>query len=189
MSAVDYFAIIHQHIAPDSQLYQLYLPHVILVANAALAIARRLDLDQEQLTFIEEASMLHDIGISNVKSSKWHTDSDLPYICHGVEGAKILRDAGLPRHALVAERHTGVGITLEEVQQHHLPLPERDYRPQSLEEEIISYADLFFSKRQETLWVPEAQEQIRSELAQYGEQSVATFDDWHQRFGVPVVLR
>ena len=38
------------------------------------------------------------------------------------------------------------GITIEQVDREELPIPERDYCPQSLEEKIICYADKFYSK-------------------------------------------
>lgn len=49
--------------------------------------------------------------------------------------ARDARGRGLPRHALACERHTGAGITREEVAAQDLPLPrDRDYLPITLEE-------------------------------------------------------
>ena len=181
--SIDYFSILHKYVDPSSELYKIYVPHVTLVTNKALAIARRLDLSQDQQRFIEEAGYLHDIGVVKVKSEKLHTIGNLPYVCHGVEGNKILLDEGLPEHGLVAERHTGVGITLQEIEARNLPLPRRDLVPQSLAEKIITYADKFFSKRPESMWEAESVESIRTELAQYGQDRVAVFDEWHRQFG------
>lgn len=183
MAKLDYFSLIHKYIDPENSFYRIYLPHVTLVTNKALAIGRKVGLAAEQLQFIEEAGMLHDIGIVKIKSDLYKNDSQLPYLCHGVEGSSILTAEGLPRHALVAERHTGVGITLDEIEQHHLPLPKRDLTPQTIEEKIICYADLFFSKRIESLWEEESVETIRTELAAFGDEKVAIFDDWHRQFG------
>lgn len=183
MAKIDYFRLIHKHIDPENSFYKIYLPHVTLVTNKALAIGRKVGLSAEQLTFIEEAGMLHDIGIIKIKSDLYENSSQLSYLCHGVEGSAILTAEGLPNHALVAERHTGVGITLAEINQHHLPLPQRDLTPQSIEEKIICYADLFFSKRIESLWEEESVESIRAELAVFGSDKVAIFDEWHQQFG------
>jgi uncharacterized protein len=180
---LDYFALIHQHIDPSSPFYRIYVPHVTLVTNKALTIARRLGLSQAQVRFIEEAGMLHDIGVVKVKSDLVENDSQLPYICHGTQGSELLQAAGLPEHALVAERHTGVGITLAEVKANQLPLPERDYVPSSLEEKIICYADKFFSKNQADLWREESVAEIRAELAKFGEAKVALFDEWREQFG------
>ncbi|HEX7017990.1 MAG TPA: HD domain-containing protein [Patescibacteria group bacterium] len=182
---INYFSIIQKYVPLESDFYRIYVIHVTLVTNKALSIARRLNLSAESLQFIEEAGMLHDIGIVKVKSEKFkaHNGSELPYIAHGTQGAEILRAEGLPQHARVAERHTGVGITQKEIEERNLPLPHQDFVPETIEEEIISYADLFFSKRESILWQEETPEQIRAELAQYGEEQVTKFDEWQQRFG------
>jgi uncharacterized protein len=152
MATVDYFAIIHKYIPPHSPLYQIYLPHVTLVTAKALQIARKLDLSPAQQRFIEEAAMLHDIGIVNVAEYGGGAYCDRPYICHAPAGREILEQEGLARHALVAERHIGLGIAKEEILRQALPLPMRDMLCESLEEQIVCWADLFFSKTAETLW-------------------------------------
>ena len=110
---------------PDSPIYQVYIPHVSLVTAKALKIAERLGLSPEQQIFIEEASMLHDIGIVKVERYSASPENTLPYICHAPAGRTILEYEGLPRHALVAERHIGVGISKQEIIQQRLPLPHR----------------------------------------------------------------
>lgn len=96
--------------------------------------------------FVEEAAMLHDIGIIFCNAPKIYCMGPHKYIEHGYLGAELLRKEGFPKHALVAERHTGTGITIEQVEREELPIPEKDYCPQSLEEKIICYADKFYSK-------------------------------------------
>ena len=99
--------------------------------------------------------MLHDIGIIYCNAPKIYCNGPHKYIEHGYLGAELLRAEGFPKHALVAERHTGTGITIEQVEREELPIPERDYCPQSLEEKIICYADKFYSKShlgEEVLW-------------------------------------
>jgi uncharacterized protein len=180
---LNYFKIIHKYIDPSSFTYSVYIPHVVLVTQRALSIARGLGLSAESQQFIEEAAMLHDIGIIKVHSPKLSTTGDLPYVCHGNQGRIILEAEGLPKHALVAERHTGVGISLAQIIERDLPLPHRDMLAESIEEKIISYADLFYSKRLVRLWTPEAAEEIEAELAEFGEDQVATFREWHKEFG------
>lgn len=178
-----YFDIIHKYIDPSSVTYSIYLPHVIMVTERALKIARGLRLGEASLQFIEEAAMLHDIGVIKVNSPKLATTGDLPYICHGNQGRIILESEGLPLHALVAERHTGVGIPLSQIVERDLPLPHRDMVAESIEEKIISYADLFYSKRVERLWMTESPEEIEAELAEFGSDQVAIFKAWHAEFG------
>lgn len=179
---VDYFAIIHKYIPPETALYRLYVPHVAMVTAKALRIARRLGLSREQERFIEEAAMLHDIGIITTHDDLLGTTGPHPYIMHIVEGRRILEAEGLPRHALVAERHIGVGISAEEVRTQGLPLPVRDYMPQTVEEKIISYADLFFSKHPDHLWHEKPLDAVRRTVARYGARAQAQFEAWVQRF-------
>lgn len=182
MKKVDYFAIIHKHIPPDSACYAVYLPHVTLVTGKALTIARRLGLSRPELQFIEEAGMLHDIGIIKVNFPEAGCAGALPYLMHGPAGREILETEGLPRHAIVCESHIGVGITKAQIIAGNLPLPQRDMLPASIEEEIISYADLFYSKDLKRLWEEKTVEQARAGVAQFGEWYDKRFDEWHKKF-------
>jgi uncharacterized protein len=51
--------------------------------------------------------------------------------------------------------------------------------PQSLEEEIVAYADLFFSKTRKGM---RHVEKVRKSLAKYGLHKVAIFDKWQEQF-------
>lgn len=136
---------------PDSvseetdKLRNLLLTHSEMVARKALATARKMNLKTDE-QFLYEAAMLHDIGIFRCDAPGIYCHGNLPYICHGVEGSKILKEHGFPRHALVCERHTGSGLTKEDIINQSLPLPLRDMTPKSIEERLICYADKFFSK-------------------------------------------
>lgn len=182
---VDYFSIIHRYISPESLTYRYYLPHVTLVTHKALEIARRLDLAPQQQQFIQEAAMLHDIGIVHVDAQDIGCTGSLPYLSHGTEGRIILEAEGLPQHALVCERHTGVGITKAEIELHHLPLPHRDMTPQSLEERIICYADVYYSKNPDRLWQSYTLDEIREWFARFGTQGMQKFEvflRWRKEF-------
>ena len=105
------------------------LKHSEVVKKKAVRIGEKvknIDLD-----FIKSASLLHDIG--RFQSG--------PTVKHGVLGGDILRREGLDKHALVAERHLGAGISREEVIEQELSLPLNDYVPVSKEEKIIAHAD------------------------------------------------
>ncbi|MEM7030761.1 MAG: HD domain-containing protein [Chloroflexota bacterium] len=179
---INYFAIIHKYIAPTSPIYRYYVPHVTLVTCRALAVAKRLGLTKAQMIFIEEAAMLHDIGIVQVDAKEIGCQGDLPYICHGVEGRKILEAEKLPIHALVAERHTGVGISKSEVIKNEYPLPKRDFIAVSLEEKIISWADLFYSKNPNKVWQERSIHKARKQIAKFGANKARLFDEWHAQF-------
>ena len=179
---VDYFAILHRYIPPESETYTIYVPHVAAVTAKALRIARRLGLSAARQRFIEEAAMLHDIGIVNVDAPSMGCAGDLPYLAHLSEGRRILEQAGLPRHALVAERHVGAGIPRAEVLAQNLPLPPRDFIPQTLEEQIISWADLFFRKLPGQLWRELEIAEVRAQVAKYGPRAARVFESWAAKF-------
>ena len=143
---MDYNAIIDKYYGNVPELRHILVTHSRQVADRALRIIDKhpeWDVDRQ---FVEEAAMLHDIGIIFCDAPKIHCHGSHKYIEHGYLGAELLRQEGLPKHALVAERHTGTGITIEQIVREELPIPERDYCPQSLEEKIICYADKFYSK-------------------------------------------
>ncbi|MBD3280945.1 phosphohydrolase [Candidatus Dojkabacteria bacterium] len=175
---IGYLSVIQKYIKPDSSLYRNYIIHVTLVTNKALEIARGIELGSEQLQFIEEASMLHDIGICMVDAPEIGAKVSEPYIRHIVEGKLILEKENLPKHAVVALTHIGVGITKKEIISRELPLPKKDIYPETLEEKIISYADLFFSKEPRKYWIEKTKAQVKQELSRYGEQHIEIFNDW-----------
>lgn len=181
-SPVPYFEIIHKYIAPNSLTYAYYLPHVAAVTAKALRIAYRLGLDAAQRRFIEEASMLHDIGVICVNAPYMGCTGDLPYIAHITEGRRILEQEGLPLHARVAESHVGLGLTKDEILSQGLPLPPVDILPESLEEQVISWADLFFSKSRGELWRERSVAEARQHVARWGERPLRVFDAWRARF-------
>ena len=103
-----------------------------------------------------------------------------PYICHGRIGADMLRAEGYPRHARVCERHTGAGLTRQEILAQHLPLPAQNFLPETLEEQLICYADKFYSKSH--LEQEKSYEQAERSLAKFGSDGVARFRAWKKLF-------
>ncbi len=159
--------------------------HSRLVADKALRIAKNCPSDWLlNLGFIEEAAMLHDIGVCQTDAPSLGCHGSAPYISHGILGRSILEQEGLPRHALVCERHIGVGLTIEDIIAQGLPLPKRDMLPTSPEEKIIACADLFYSKRAETLTIEKSIEQIRAELTRFGGGKAAVFEQWLQDYSL-----
>ena len=172
--------LIHKYYAGQPELEQILLKHSEDVAQKVLEIAEahpEFHLDRQ---FLFEAAMLHDIGILYVDAPGICCHGTKPYICHGMLGAELLRNEGLPAHARVAERHTGTGLTKEEILRQSLPLPPRDFVPETLEEKIICYADKFFSKSHlEEVKTPE---QAMRSLEKFGPSCVDTFKAWMSEF-------
>jgi len=172
--------LIDRYYAGHAEARKILVAHSHLVAKMAVAVARRVGRAQPvDIQFVEQAAMLHDIGMLYTDTPVLGCHGDQPYIAHGVIGAELLRNEGLPHHALVCERHIGVGLSIEDIEAQGLPLPLRDMLPQTLEEEIIAYADLFFSKTRKGM---RTIEKIRKSLARYGAEKVVVFDSWHARF-------
>lgn len=177
---MDYLAIINKYYTPGTPLHHILTTHSRSVADKALEICRRhpeLHLDP---TFVEEAAMLHDIGIFKTHAPGIECYGTEPYICHGTIGAELMRAEGYPRHAWVCERHTGAGLSLEQILRENLPVPHRDLLPVTLEEQLVCYADKFYSKthldREKTI------EQARKSLLKFGEEGVKRFDRWTELF-------
>lgn len=166
---------------PDHAARSIVCAHSRMVADRALAIARSVD-GPVDLRFIEEAALLHDIGICMTAAPDIHCSGPDHYITHGIHGRMILEQEGFPRHALVCERHIGVGITVADIREQSLPLPCRDMMPTCIEEEIICYADLFYSKKPGSLSVEQSVAQVRSKLTALGHAKVELFDLWQKRF-------
>ena len=160
----------------EEELRHILLVHSRAVADKALTIARNHPELQADEQFIEEAALLHDIGIVRVNAPAIACVGTEPYICHGILGAEILRAEGLERHALVCERHTGTGLTLQQIIAQQLPLPHRDMQPVSIEEQIICFADKFFSKTR--LESEKSAEQARRSLEKFGQEGLVKFDAW-----------
>jgi uncharacterized protein len=172
--------VIERYYSDNKALKEILVTHSRAVAEMALQVADRhpeLDLDR---TFLEEAAMLHDIGIFLTDAPGIECHGSEPYICHGYLGAELLRKEGLPRHALVCERHTGAGLSLEQIIAQQLPVPHREMLPVTLEEQVICFADKFYSKSH--LERTRTPEQAEKSLAKFGEEGVARFHTWCERF-------
>jgi len=175
--------LLEKHYPPGDPAREILFAHSGAVAKKALAVARPL-VDREilDLPFIEEAALLHDIGIRFVHAPAIGCHGDLPYLAHGYKGRELLEAEGWHRHALVCERHIGVGLSAAVIIAQNLPLPVRDMIPQTVDEMIITYADLFFSKGEKELTHEKGVDTVRQSMARFGAENLAIFERWHARF-------
>ena len=182
---MDYQSVINHFYKEDDALRHILLVHSRQVADRALLICRNhpeLGLEPE---FVEAAAMLHDIGIIQCDAPSIHCHGTQPYICHGRLGAEMLRGlqvSGFDVEALarVCERHTGAGLSEKEIVEQGLPLPHQDFLPETMAEQVICYADKFYSKtklRQEKTIA-----QAERSLAKFGEEGLSRFRKWVQLF-------
>lgn len=172
--------IIHKYYKPGTKVYDIYISHVTDVTNKALKIAQKHPELAIDVKFIEEAGMLHDIGIFKTKAPRIGCRGNYPYICHGYLGHDLLVEEGFPKHALVCERHTGTGLSLKTIKKRKLPVPHRDMRPVSLEEQIICFADKFYSKSK--LGIKKPLTKIRRSIKNHSSHDVKIFDKWCEMF-------
>lgn len=163
---MDYQAVIDKFYPADNQLRRVLLQHSRQVADRCLAIVRKHRELSVDVQFLEEAAMLHDIGIFRCHAPSIYCYGEEPYLRHGPIGGDILRAEGFPRHARVAERHTGTGLP--------------GYEPETLEEQIVCYADKFYSKSHpdRVLTVLETAQS----LEKFGHEGVLKFLAWAERF-------
>lgn len=185
-----YDKIINSIYPEAGQLRDILLTHSRCVAEYACEIAARhseLDIDKD---FVYTAAMLHDIGIIKCDADGIQCFGAEPYIRHGILGAQMLRENAaqwgmtadeIEPFARVCERHTGTGLTRQQIEKRNLPLPHTDLVPETIEEQVICYADKFFSKTR-----PEERKSLERtlrSLEKFGEEGVRTFMKWHEVFG------
>ena len=177
---MNYEALLYKYYPADDALRRLLLLHSRSVARRCLAIAATRSSLNIDARFVEEAAMLHDIGIRWCHAPSICCEGTEPYICHGLIGARLLRSEGLERHARVCERHTGTGITLQQIERQQLPLPPGDYEPHTVEEQLVCYADKFYSKSRPDRVLTVAQ--AAQSLQRFGQEGVDKFLAWARLF-------
>ena len=174
--------LLEQYYDSNSKAFKILVEHGRQVAQKARAAAATVSALKPDLEFIETAAMLHDIGIFLTRTPQFGCFGKHPYICHGILGSDLLKEKGHSELALVCERHVGVGISIEDIQRQNLPLPNRDMIPISIEEQILCYADKFFSKTGNGQPVEKSIAQIIDNLSRYGPDKVERFEFWAQMF-------
>lgn len=177
----DYQKIIDKYYPAETALRDIYMRHCRSVADKALRIAeeKNLNLDPSE---IEAGAMLHDIGIFLTDAAGIHCYGTCPYLAHGRAGADLLRTEGAPEiYARIAERHTGAGLTDEDIKHMNPALPpDRSYMPQTELEQLICYADKFFSKNGDMLEKPLTR--VRASISKFGSEALDRFEALHNRF-------
>ena len=204
-----YPQIIDKYYPEDGPLRQLLLHHSRQVMERALLIADRHPELGADRTLLVEGAMLHDIGIFLTDAPGIHCHGTAHYILHGSLGAQLLRNEAkqLKKEkqqaeqlneeqlqaiqlqeelhfyealARICERHTGTGLTRQTIIERGLPDPQKDLLPETIEEQIICYADKFYSKshleRERTI------PQTLQSLEKFGDEGVEKFRHWTELF-------
>ena len=206
---MDYLALIHRYYPEDKALRRMLLQHSRQVCARALQIVERHPELGANRNLVEAGAMLHDIGIFLTDAPGIHCHGTAHYILHGSLGAQLLRNEAkqLKKEkqqaeqlneeqlqaiqlqeelhfyealARICERHTGTGLTRQTIIERGLPDPQKDLLPETIEEQIICYADKFYSKshleRERTI------PQTLQSLEKFGDEGVEKFRHWTELF-------
>lgn len=178
---VDVMEIIRYYYPVNTPLRQLLLKHSMQVREKACFLLDvccpedlRASVDR---TVIENGAMLHDIGIGHCHAPSILCNGKEHYLCHGVIGGIMLRDydPALEVYARICERHTGSGLTSEDIRKQNLPLPVQDFLPETPEEKLICFADKFFSKSGDMQ--EKSFDRVRESQAKFGDDALRRFDE------------
>lgn len=173
---------LHEKHAPTAEALDLVYPHCEIVC----AIAEQLDARGRSGTDIElvrAGALLHDIGVYRLYDGAGLLDHG-GYIRHGILGFQLLAEEGFPeRLCRFASRHTGVGLSRQDVARQGLPLPPADYLAETGEETLVMYADKFHSKTSPPVFL--TADAYASRVRRFGADKVAAFEEMRARFGEP----
>lgn len=184
MNRDDADRLLKKYYCESTTAFKYIFHHSQVVAEHAVRVAEKNEHLKPDIEFVYTAAFLHDIAIFMTHAPGIGCYGRFPYLTHGYLGKRLLDYEGFPQHALVCERHVGVGISKEDIIRDGLPLPQRDMRPVSVEEEIICYVDKYFSKKPGRLSVPKDPEKIVLKLEKYGPDKPEVFKGFIEKFGI-----
>ncbi|RSX53362.1 phosphohydrolase [Bifidobacterium dolichotidis] len=134
-------------------------------------------------------ALVHDIGVYKLVLNDGSNGEPLTfdgpnYVRHGIIGYQLLLDAGFDESiAEYARNHTGVGLTKEDVERQHLPIPVDDYVPMNLEQEVVMVADKYNSKSVPPRFL--TAESYAKKAARFGEQNEQRWLELVRQYGEP----
>jgi uncharacterized protein len=171
---------LHREHAPTREAFESVHTHSELVCRIAEQFFTGFDVDTD---LVRAGALLHDIGVYRLYTPDGVLDT-AGYIRHGVLGHELLHSLGFPDElSRFCSRHTGVGITRDDVRRRSLPIPVDDYVPATPEEELVLYADKFHSKRTPPVFV--SGDSYAEAVGRWGAEKVVAFGRLRQRYGDP----
>lgn len=173
---------LHERHAPTPEALDAVFGHCRIVSE----IARQLHASSgtgADPGLVRAGALLHDVGVYRLYDAAGQLDQ-AGYIRHGLLGYELLRGEGLPEAVCrFALRHTGVGITREDVLRQGLPLPPADYVAETPEETLVMYADKFHTKAAPPAFLTAAA--YAAYVRRFGADKVAAFAALRAVFGDP----
>ena len=171
---------LHRSCAPNDDAFTLIYTHCLIVCDIVdqiLSAKPELEIDRQ---IVRSGALLHDIGAYSLYTD--HGFDNAQYLTHGIRGEAILTRAGIdPRIARIASHHTGVGITRSEIRERNRPLHDADFLAETIEQELVMYADKFHSKSP----VFNSFSSYLAQTSTYNSENAAIFMAMRDKFGEP----
>ncbi|MFJ8934352.1 HD domain-containing protein [Streptomyces sp. NPDC102365] len=137
---------LHKQYAPTEEAFELVYTHCVIVEEIARQLLRKKQLSDIDPELVRVGCLLHDIGVYLLYDDAGQLDH-ANYIKHGILGYGVLKAEGLDESLCrFCSRHTGVGLTKDDVRVQQLALPVADYLAETPEERLLMYADKFHTK-------------------------------------------
>ncbi|OQR66048.1 phosphohydrolase [Streptomyces maremycinicus] len=186
LPTVDEVRALHERYAPSREALEVVLTHCEIVSGIAEQLGAQAELSLDiaiDIDLVRVGALLHDIGVYRLFDRAGRLDHR-DYIRHGVLGHEILREEGFPeRLCRFCSCHTGVGLTRHDVRSQGLAIPEADYLAETVEEQLVMYADKFHSKTTPPTFLTARTYATR--LERFGADKVQEFGLLRARFGEP----
>lgn len=139
---------LHKKYAPNEHVFDLVYTHCKIVSEIAEWCVKQNSL-RVDTAVLRAACLLHDIGTYVLFDTEGHVENQRLYPLHAIIGAKIIADEGFDtRIAQAVETHVLLGLSKAEITQpdSQFIVPAKEYTPQTVEAELLCYADRFHSK-------------------------------------------
>jgi uncharacterized protein len=174
---------LHHKYAPNDKVYNLVYGHCQIVCEIALWCVDNIkDETTVDVPLLRAAALLHDIGTYILFDDEGKVANNRMYPQHAILGAKIVADEGIDmRISKIIETHVLLGLTKQEIIDNPWILPARDYEPDTIEGELLCYADRFHSKHPAF----NAYDTFLQGLKKSLPLQAAKFEAWSKRFGIP----
>lgn len=178
---------LHKKYAATEVLLDLVWTHCYITHEIALSLydANTFDTSQIERSILIKACLVYDIGVYTCGGFEWmpgQSLSERPYVQHTAAGAEILHQEGYAQEIVrVAQVHTGVGLSPEDITKYTLQLPPGDYMPVTPLEWLVTYASKFHSKAPKFKTI----DVILASLEKFGPDKAERFRQLQASFGTP----
>ncbi|MFC4562440.1 HD domain-containing protein [Nocardiopsis mangrovi] len=173
---------LHERYAPSPEAFHLVYTHSQIVCGIAEQLLGRCEAGIDA-DLVRAGSLLHDIGVYLLYGPSGEIDR-ADYVRHGVIGHDLLAGEGIAEELCrFCSCHTGMGLSRTDIRRQGLPIPAGDYLAESVEEEVVMYADKFHSKTDPPVFVSTAS--YLASLRRFGDDKASRFQSMMERFGEP----